>query len=79
MIDFNREADCCRKMGELLAADPNLRVPRVIDALSTGRVFTTELIPGLTIDRCVGLAQEVRNRIAQLVMDLTLRELFIHK
>ena len=44
--DYEREADCCKRMRKTLEDWPELYVPRVIDELSTKKVFTTELIEG---------------------------------
>ncbi len=44
--DYLREADCCRKMRDILAYNKNVYVPEVISTLSTKQVFTTELIEG---------------------------------
>ncbi len=49
--DYLREAECCRKMRNLLKPHPEFYVPKIIDELSTKQVFTTELISGLTIDQ----------------------------
>jgi len=44
--DYFREAECCRRMRNLLKSWPEVVVPRVIDELSTRQVFTTEMIEG---------------------------------
>ena len=49
--DYEREAECCKKMRDLLRLFPEFYVPNVIEELSTKQVFTTELISGLTIDQ----------------------------
>lgn len=51
----------------------------VLDELSSARVFTTTLIDGEPIDKCVDLPLEDKNRIAKLLMQLCLRELFEFK
>lgn len=48
-VDYIREAECARRFRELLSPyfeEENLYVPRVIDELSTRRVYTSELIRG---------------------------------
>ena len=49
--DYVREAQCCKKMRELLEPYPEFYVPKVVDELSSKQVFTTELLSGLTIDQ----------------------------
>jgi len=45
-LEFDREAQNTKLVGSLLADDPRASVPRVYDALSTGRVLTLEFIEG---------------------------------
>ena len=49
--DYVREAQCCKKMRELLEPYPEFYVPKVVDELFSKQVFTTELLSGLTIDQ----------------------------
>ena len=78
--DYQREAECCRKMRELLSDYPDYYVPEVVSELSTKMVFTNELIEGLTIDQCAEqLDHGQRNHITQMFLELLLRELFIHR
>ncbi len=44
--DYNREAECCRRMRRILKPYPDYYVPEVIDELSTKLVYTTEMIEG---------------------------------
>ncbi|CAG2106507.1 unnamed protein product [Medioppia subpectinata] len=81
-VDYNREALCQHKYRQLLSTRLNnkgLYVPKVIDQLSTKRVFTSELISGIPVDRLEkmdSIPQELKNRIAKQLLDLTLREVF---
>ena len=78
--DYNREAECCRRMRQILAKYPEYYVPDVVEELSTSQIFTSELIEGLTIDQCAdSLDQETRNRICLMFLELLLRELFLHR
>ena len=56
-LDYSREAQSAREVAAALAGEPSLRVPRIFDELSTGRVLTMERIDGrrLTeyLDACV--------------------------
>ena len=55
--DYVREAECGRRMRQILTRYPEYHVPAVITDLCSGQVLTTELISGLTIDRCAELDQ----------------------
>jgi len=46
------------------------------DNLSTKHIFTTELVEGIPVDRCVDMDLETRQHISRLVMGLFLKELF---
>ncbi|XP_023329507.1 atypical kinase COQ8B, mitochondrial isoform X2 [Eurytemora carolleeae] len=77
--DYKREAECGRRMKENLSVYPEYYVPKVYLDLSTDQVLTTEYITGLTIDRCVDLPAETRNYIAEAILKLVFRELFLHR
>jgi aarF domain-containing kinase len=46
------------------------------DSLSTKHIFTTELVEGIPVDKCVDMDVETRQHISRLVMGLCLKELF---
>lgn len=46
------------------------------DEVSTKRIFTSELIEGVPLDKCVDMDQATRNNICFLVLQLCLKELF---
>lgn len=48
-LDYKREARQTRLYGEMLADEPGVRVPAVIDDLSTRRLLTTAWTPGTPI------------------------------
>uniref|UniRef100_A0A0C9R1W6 ADCK3_0 protein n=1 Tax=Fopius arisanus TaxID=64838 RepID=A0A0C9R1W6_9HYME len=75
-VDYVREAECSRKFREMLAPYPEYYVPKVIDDLCSSKVFTTELIDGVSVDKCVDMDLEVREHICRLIMQLCLKELF---
>ena len=77
--DYVREAECGVRMRRILSQYPEYYVPIVYPELSTGQVLTTELITGLTIDKCVELDQDTRNFIAKSILKLVFRELFLHR
>uniref|UniRef100_V9KJT1 Putative aarF domain-containing protein kinase 4-like protein n=1 Tax=Callorhinchus milii TaxID=7868 RepID=V9KJT1_CALMI len=74
--DYLREARCARRFRELLKDDPFFRVPEVIEELTSRRVLTAELVPGIPLDMCTHLDQETRNQISSHILELCLRELF---
>ena len=78
--DYLAEAQAQTRYRELVAADPvlsrHLSVPQVYPELSTGLVLTSSFVPGVTIDKTVGLPQPLRNAIARTVLINTMRELF---
>ena len=47
--DYEREAQCCQRMRDLLGEYPDLYVPKVIPELSTKQVFVTEMIQGTEV------------------------------
>ncbi|KAK7788462.1 hypothetical protein R5R35_012206 [Gryllus longicercus] len=75
-VDYVREAACTKKFKELLKPYPDYIVPDVIDNLSTKQVFSTTLIDGMPVDKCVDLNLEIREHICFLIMQLCLKELF---
>lgn len=75
-VDYVREAECTRKFRKLLESYPDYYVPKVIDELCTPRIFTSELIEGVPVDKCVDLDEKTRERICTLILHLCLKELF---
>lgn len=74
--DYNREADYTEKFRELIAPYPEYRVPRINREFTTASVLSTELLPGVPLDRCFEMSYEDRHNVGDLVMKLCLRELF---
>ncbi|XP_065335444.1 atypical kinase COQ8B, mitochondrial [Cloeon dipterum] len=75
-VDYEREAQCTKRYREMMAPYPEYVVPNVVDELCTKQIFTSELISGVPVDQCVNMDEETRKRIAMLIMELTLKELF---
>ncbi|XP_041566091.1 atypical kinase COQ8B, mitochondrial [Drosophila elegans] len=75
-VDYDREAEYTEKFREMIAPYPEYYVPRVVRDLTTSSVLTTELVPGLPLDKCFDLSYEHRAHIAASVLKLCLRELF---
>ncbi|XP_022217084.2 atypical kinase COQ8B, mitochondrial [Drosophila obscura] len=75
-VDYDREAEYTEKFRQMIAPYPEYYVPRVVRDLTTSSVLTTELIPGVPLDKCFDLSYEHRAHIAACVLKLCLRELF---
>lgn len=54
-VDYEREANYTEKYGEMIANYKEYRVPKVIRELSTKSILTTELVPGVPLDKCFDL------------------------
>ena len=74
--DYEYERDSQAHMAELLRDDPHWHVPRVIPALCSKGVITTEYAPGVAIDKAAALPQDERDYIGAQLLRVTLRELF---
>ncbi|XP_018796940.1 PREDICTED: aarF domain-containing protein kinase 4 [Bactrocera latifrons] len=75
-VDYTREAEYTDKFKQMIAPYPEYYVPTVIKDLTTGSVLTTELVPGVPLDKCFDLSYEHRHHIGSSVLKLCLRELF---
>ncbi|XP_004530431.1 atypical kinase COQ8B, mitochondrial [Ceratitis capitata] len=75
-VDYTREAEYTDKFKQMIAPYPEYYVPKVIKELTTSSVLTTELVPGVPLDKCFDLSYEHRHHIASSVLKLCLRELF---
>lgn len=51
-VDYTREADYTEKFKEMIAPYKEYYVPTVIRDLTTSSVLTTELVPGVPLDKC---------------------------
>jgi ubiquinone biosynthesis protein len=56
-LDFEREAAAAREIGENLAHDPQIVVPRVVASHSSRRVLTMSLVPAVSLSDAAGLAR----------------------
>eukprot|EP01018_Ginkgo_biloba_P008511 Gb_04260 [translate_table: standard] len=61
----------------LLSGVCGFYVPLVIDEISSRRVLSTELVPGISIDRVAQLNQETRDYVGRKLLEITLKELFV--
>lgn len=78
-VDYIREAECSRKFKNFLKPYPDYYVPNVIESLCGKKVFTTELIDGVPVDKCADMDIETREHICKLIMKLCLNELFVFR
>lgn len=77
--DYRREAEFLTRFGDLLSGDENFEVPKFYPALSTERILTMSYIESVPIEDMMTAPQKTRDRIAYLLMDLVMRELFDFK
>jgi predicted unusual protein kinase regulating ubiquinone biosynthesis (AarF/ABC1/UbiB family) len=64
-LDYTREARNAKLYARMLGDEPLIRVPRVIDHLSTKRLLTLEWLEGEKLLNFRQAPEEIRNRIAQ--------------
>ncbi|XP_036346752.1 atypical kinase COQ8A, mitochondrial-like [Rhagoletis pomonella] len=75
-VDYTREAEYTDQFKQMIAPYHEYYVPKVIKELTTSSVLTTELVPGVPLDKCFDLSYEHRHQIASSILKLCLRELF---
>ncbi|MEM7509054.1 MAG: AarF/ABC1/UbiB kinase family protein [Pseudomonadota bacterium] len=74
--DFLREGACLAQFGDLLRDDPDFVVPERHEDWTTGTVLAMSFVASEPIEATLELPQEARDRIAELLIRLLLRELF---
>jgi len=74
--DYAREAEELVRFGGLVADTPRFHVPEFHADWSTGDILTMSFVAGTPIEAAVDQPQDVRDRIAHDLIDLTLTELF---
>ncbi|KAI8574873.1 hypothetical protein RHMOL_Rhmol01G0387100 [Rhododendron molle] len=77
--DYELEASNQKRFRDLLSNMEGFYVPMVRDDISSKRVLTTELVPGIPIDKVACLTQETRNYVGKKLLELTLMELFVFR
>uniref|UniRef100_T1PGY0 ABC1 family n=1 Tax=Musca domestica TaxID=7370 RepID=T1PGY0_MUSDO len=75
-VDYTREADYTEKFKEMIAPYGEYYAPLVIRDITTSSVLTTELVPGVPLDKCFEMSYDHRRHIGESVLKLCLRELF---
>jgi predicted unusual protein kinase regulating ubiquinone biosynthesis (AarF/ABC1/UbiB family) len=74
--DYVREADCLKRFAALLGDDPDFLLPAVHRDLSGENVLAMTYLDSVPIETLERASQEDRDRAADLLIDLALRELF---
>ncbi len=76
-VDYRLEADNQRLFADFYRGHPFIHVPDVIDELSTGRVLTTELAPGVRLSEVVASwSREEQDLAAETIFRFVFRSLY---
>ena len=75
-LDYRREASNQQLMAAYYDGHPTIHVPRIIGALSTRRVITSELSGGARFAELVGWSQEERDLAAETIYRFVFRSLY---
>src|SRR6201988_874460 len=75
-LDYVREAQNQRQFAAYFDGHPTARVPKIIDALSTARVMTSELAAGARFGEMLGWPQEEKDLAAETIYRFTFRSLY---
>ena len=62
--DYIREAECARKFKLYLQDEALLRVPTIVDELSTAKVLTAEMMEGRPLSRSNHLQQSTKDQVS---------------
>ena len=76
-VDYRLEADNQRLFADFYRGHPFIHVPDVIDELSTGRVLTTELAPGVRLSEVVDTwSREEQDLAGETIFRFVFRSLY---
>jgi predicted unusual protein kinase regulating ubiquinone biosynthesis (AarF/ABC1/UbiB family) len=75
-LDYAHEAENQRLFADYYAGHPFIRVPAVVDQLSTSRVLTTELADGARFDEVERWSQSERDLAAETIFRFVFRSLY---
>ena len=75
-LDYRLEADNQRLFADYYRDHPFIKVPDVVDELSTGRVLTTELSAGARWEEMLTWGQEERDRAGEAIYRFVFRSLY---
>jgi predicted unusual protein kinase regulating ubiquinone biosynthesis (AarF/ABC1/UbiB family) len=70
-LDYRLEAASQREFADIYRGHPFIRVPAVIDELSTGRVLTQQLVDGLPWEGAITASQELRDSWGEAIYRFT--------
>ncbi len=75
--DYQREATYLTRFAKLLSGQKDFQVPKHYPEFSTDRILAMSYIESEPIEAVVSAPQKTRDRIATLLIDLLLREIFV--
>jgi len=75
-LDYLHEAANQRYFADWYAGHPFIRIPAVVDELTTARVLTTELVDGARFDEVVQWPQERRDAAAEAIFRFVFRSIY---
>ena len=75
-LDYRREAENQRYMAAYYDGHPTIRVPKIIDELSTRRVVTSELAAGARFSELATWSQRERDLAAETIYRFVFRSLY---
>lgn len=77
--DYRREAAYLKRFSALLSGDSNFQVPQFYAEFSTDRILAMSYIDSVSLDAMMDAPQKTRDRVAKLLIDLVMRELFVFR
>ncbi|KAL2607601.1 hypothetical protein R1flu_026174 [Riccia fluitans] len=77
--NYEYEAVSQKRFKVLLKDEPGIHVPDVIDEFCSKCVMTSELVPGVSIDKVAQMDQKTKSDVGEKLLRLTLKELFVFR
>ncbi|MFK7877668.1 MAG: ABC1 kinase family protein [Paracoccaceae bacterium] len=74
--DYAREGAQLARFGALVKDTPHFKVPELYADWSTPQILSMSFVPGTPIEDAEHAPQELRDRLAEQLIELTLKELF---
>jgi predicted unusual protein kinase regulating ubiquinone biosynthesis (AarF/ABC1/UbiB family) len=75
-LDYTREAENVRLLGDFLAGNPHVRVPFVVGERSAQRVLTLGFEGGDTLEQAKAYPQEIRDLLGERLMETLFSQIF---
>ena len=75
-LDYRREADSQRLFAQHFRGHPTIRIPEVVDELSTARLLTSDLVNGARFDEAMTWSCEERSLASETIYRFVLRGLY---